>query len=299
MNNSISHCLAVILGILITTKIYAATEISPGVLYQGGDKLKVSEYGIEIKVPIGWQAILPQGSEVLVMEPANGSARFIISAVPNTSESAVKQQMMQVVPLDMQNQLQPVALPIKESHLLLQQYRVIGFNPQNLSARGYARIGNNNTAFLLVALEANNRSNYEKLAKEFVNSAVFNKTNQSNTTSSNQSESSDWYQYLHGKTLQYRKTKNGMSVKKIYELCSDNTFSYYTSDSHFNSTGSGFVNNSNTGMWRVQGEQIIFQWRNGSVSRHLLEWKQIKNRNSWGAYVDGVRWFVTPSDVCT
>lgn len=259
----------------------------------------MSEYGVNIKVPIGEQAILRQGSEVLVMEPANGSARFIISAVPNTTEPAVKQQMMQTVPLDMQTQLQPTAQPQKEKNILTQHYHVIGYNPQKLSARGYARVGNNKTAFLLIALEANNQSSHQKLAKEFVNSVVFSKAIESNTAASNQSDSSDWEPYLSGKTLQYRNTNNGLSVKKIYELCSDNTFSYYTSDSHFNSTGSGFFNNSGTGKWSAQGEQIIFQWRNGSVSKHLLEWKQIKNRNSWGTFVDGVRWFVTPSNVCS
>ena len=60
----------------------AATEISPGVLYPSGTRLQVSTLGISFQVPQNWQAMLPQGSEVLIMEPTNAAARIIVSAMP-------------------------------------------------------------------------------------------------------------------------------------------------------------------------------------------------------------------------
>ena len=131
----------------------AATEISPGVLYQPGTRLQVSSLGLELTVPKNWQALLPQGSEALVMEPIGQTARMIVTAVPDSSAQSIRQLMSQAQALDAMTQLLPSGQLNESNGIFSQQFQVSGHNPQNLKASAYGRLGSNRIALFVVMLE--------------------------------------------------------------------------------------------------------------------------------------------------
>ncbi len=282
--------------------IFAATEISPGVLYQPGTQLQVSTLGISFQVPQNWQAILPQGSEVLIMEPTNAVARIILSAVPGSNAQTIEQLMSQVQMLDAMSQLQPSGQLKRDQQLFLRDYNIVGQNQQNLKASAYARLGDNQTAVFVILLQGQDQDGMAKVGRQFIQSVKFDEVKTEFQVQAEASKNIDWNQELKGRTLRYLRTENGLSIDKNMSFCSDGTFAYSDDDSYLSNDAmtsfSATSNSDNFGRWQIQGNQIILSWNDGSRSQFTLSRRYVEDWGEWGTFVDDERWFNVQNKVC-
>jgi len=296
--NALSQIFIALVALLvIQTSVLAATEISPGILYQGGTKLIASDYGVEFDVPQGWQALLPEDSDVLMMEPVGGVARIVISAVTNSSENAIQQLMSESQPLEADSQLIPGGRVTKKGRIFFQSFSVRGSNPQNLAATAYARLGHNKTAFYVMLLEPVNQDKYKTINRSLVDSVRFKQLTSSSVASL---DKENWEQQLKGRSLKYLKTEGGLSEEKQIYLCSNYTFSYYENSNYLSSDVytdfSSASQNQQTGSWKINGNTILLTWEDGSTTNSTLSRQNAQGES--GTFVDGQRWFQVENSVC-
>ena len=300
---SLSRFFVMLLSLsLLTTGANAATEISPGVLYQPGTRLQVSSLGLELTVPDNWQALLPQGSEALVMEPIGPVARMIVTAVPGSSPESVSQMMSQAQALDAMTQLVPSGKLKQKNGIYSQRFEIRGQNPQNLVASAFARLGSNQTALFVVTLEPAQQNLLQKLGRQFLRAASFTTPQAAAQTQAQPGASIDWDRELRGRSLRYLKTDGGLSVDKRMNLCSDGSFYYSDNDSYLSSDAisnfSGYSQSSQAGRWQIAGNQISLSWNDGSQSRFTLSRRYVEEWGEWGTFVDEQRWFNVNNEVC-
>lgn len=301
--------LSLLFGSLLPQFSQAAEELGPGVLYQPGTQLKVSTIGVQLSVPGGWQAILPQGSEVLVMEPVNQLARMIVSAIPDSTVETLKAAIAQPQPLDNLTVLQPSGAITHSNGVYRQQFEYQGYNPQNLAASAFVKLGNNATAVFVIMLEPKGQGLVEKTAQKLIESLRFNKiasntqaVTQSNTSNTDSQQNIDWNKNLRGRTLRYLKTGNGLSVDKRINLCSNGQFFYSDQDSYLSSGAvsnfSSVAQSNQAGRWQISTNQLLLNWNDGSTSRYTLSRQYVKKWGEWGTFVDDQRWFNVANEVC-
>ncbi len=300
---SLSRFFVMLLSLsLLTTGANAATEISPGVLYQPGTRLQVSSLGLELTVPDNWQALLPQGSEALVIEPIGQVARLIVTAVPGSSPESVSHMMSQAQALDAMTQLVPSGKLKQKNGIYSQRFEIRGQNPQNLVASAFARLGSNQTALFVVTLEPAQQNLLQKLGRQFLRAASFTTPQAAAQTQAQPGASIDWDRELRGRSLRYLKTDGGLSVDKRMNLCSDGSFYYSDNDSYLSSDAisnfSGYSQSSQAGRWQIAGNQISLSWNDGSQSRFTLSRRYVEEWGEWGTFVDEQRWFNVNNEVC-
>ena len=290
----------VITGLLNTT--WAATEITSGVLYDSGTKLKASNFGVEFSVPNGWQAVLLQGSDALIMERANAVARIVVSAEANSDESSIRQFLMQAQSLDMHSQLVPVANVKKQGNIFSQDYRIEGFNQQKLGAKLFVQLGKNNVAFAIMILEPVGSPQFTSIAVNLVKTVKFFKPIEIQNNLQASTGNINWEQQLKGRTLQYLYTGNGLSTKKKINLCSDYSFSYNDNDSYLSSNAmnnfSANNNASESGRWNITGDQLNLLWNNGSQTNYKISRRYVSEWDEWGTFLNEDRWFNVNNEVC-
>jgi hypothetical protein len=298
------HLIKLLTGILVfvSQAVYAATEISPGVLYQPGTKLKVSTIGLELAVPSGWQAILPQGSEALIMEPVGKVARMIISAVPQSDEQMVRQTMSEQLALDFQNQLSPKGKVEKQAGLYSQSYQVTGNNPQDLVGSAYGRLAESGLAVYVVMLEPAKQNMVPAIGKKLIKGMAFSTPKTEAQVQQEVANNIDWNNELRGRTLKYMYTGGGLSMTKKMNLCSNGSFSYSDSDSYASSDAVGdfsaYSQGGQSGSWQIKGNNIVLQWNDGSTSQYTLSRRYVPEWSEWGTFVDEERWFNVQNQVC-
>ena len=278
-----------------------AVEITPGIMYDAGTSLAAPDLGIEFSVPPGWRALLPQGTEVMVMAPDSADARMLLTAVPSSTEASLRQRMEQSQPLDVNSRLVPVGDTVKKGKYFHQRYTLEGLNPQKLAAQAYAVLGDNGTAFIAILLEPRDREQYTMLTRDLVASIRFS-TPAQNSTYIAAAENVDWQKTLTGRTLKYMQTSAGMSVTRTLNLCSDHTFSYRDSDNYASSDAmvnfSSTTRNDQNGRWRIDGNRLTLLWNDGTESRHVLSRRYVEDWDEWGTFVDDERWFSARNKAC-
>lgn len=288
--------------VFISQAVYAATEISPGVLYQPGARLKVSTIGLQLAVPSGWQAVLPQGSEALIMEPVGKVARMIISAVPQSNEQMLRQTMSEQLALDFHSQLSPKGKVEMEAGLYSQRYQVTGNNPQNLVGSAYGRLADTGLAVYVVMLEPAKQNMVPSIGRELIKDMTFSAPKTEAQVQQEVARNIDWNNELRGRTLQYMYTGDGLSTTKRMNLCSDGSFSYSDSDSYASSDAVGdfsaYSRGGDSGSWQINDNMIVLKWNDGSSSQFTLSRRYVPEWREWGTFVDEERWFKVQNQVC-
>ncbi len=293
-----------LLLLISASTILSAEELKPGVLYQPGTILTVSDIGLQVKVPEQWQALLPAGTDTMVMESAGKVARIVVSAVPQSTDQMIRTAMTQSTQVDASSTLVPVAKVTLCDGIYRQQFQLQGMNPQNLVGTALARLGSNATAVYVLMLEPEGQGMVEKVGDKFIKSIRFSKLKQASNTAANKSadKTIDWNQQLRGRTLKYLKTGNGLSVDKRMNLCSNGQFFYSDQDSYISSDAisdfSSVGHSNQAGSWQIKGNQLQLKWNDGSKSQFKLSRRYVKKWGEWGTFVDDQRWFNVSNKVC-
>lgn len=288
--------------LFMISQVQAATEISSGVLYSSGSVLTVPSHGIEFKVPDNWQAMLPQGSELMVMENEGRVARIFITSVAGSNTQAVRQILSRPQSLDAMTRLYPSAQVSEQDGLFSQNYKVTGVNLQNLVATAYGRLGENKTAVFVIMLEPENQNILPELGKKFIQSVVFSAPETVRQARAEVDKKINWERLIRGRTLQYTKTDDGRSIKKSMSLCSNGRF-YYTEKDSFISKDAMTHFKANTqarqnGDWRISGDQLQLLWSDGARTQYNLSRAPVTKGEEPALFLDDERWLNTRNRAC-
>jgi hypothetical protein len=287
--------------LMVSLNAVAATEISPGQLYNAGARLKVSALGVEFSVPQGWRALLPPAAEVVIMEPLDQSARMFVMAQPDKDRSAVEADMNEATELDAGLVIRPAGAATLRDGLYRQRYAISGPNPQRLSVSSLGRLGDNQVAVYAILLQAPDQPDKTSIAESFMRGMGFTAI-VAPATQAGQGGDIDWNSELRGRTLQYLKTGNGLSVDKRLNLCSNGTAVYSDHDSYFSGGVGGdfsaYSNSGDVGQWSINASRLTVNWNDGSRSTYNLSRRYVEKWGEWGTFLDDDRWFNNANQVC-
>jgi hypothetical protein len=287
---------------LITTQVHAATEISPGVLYPSGSDLKVSTQGIALKVPDNWQATLPRGSDLLLMQSSDSVGSILVTFAANSDAQSVRQMLNRPHALDDMTRIKPAAEVTEKDGLFTQSYQVTGVNLQKLVATAYGRLGDNKTAAFVIVLEPESQKALSALGKQLIQSIVFSAQKTAEQVRVDASSNINWARELRGRALEFASTDGGRAIKKRLNLCSDGRVKYTDQDRFAGKTEmSNFTANSSTsqtGHWQVSGDQLQLFWSDGSRTQYSLSQRQIPDIDEQGTFLDDEQWIDVRNQSC-
>jgi len=287
---------------IISSQLHAATEIRPGDLYPSGSDLKVSAHGIEIVVPDNWQAMLPRGSDLLVMETTDAVGRILVTSVTNSDAQTVRRMLNRPHVLDAVTRIKPAGEVTEKDGLFSQRYQVSGVNLQNLVATAYGRLGDNKTAVFVIVLEPENQISLAAIGQQLIQSIVFSAPKTAAQVKAEDGNSINWQQQLSGRALEFTSSDDGRSIKKRMSLCSNGRVYYTDQDRFVGNTGmSNFSANTKTsqnGHWQVSGDKLQLFWSDGSRSQYSLSKRQLEDGGKWGTFLDDERWINTGNRTC-
>jgi hypothetical protein len=279
-----------------------ATEISSGVLYSSGSILSVPSHGIEFKVPDTWRAMLPRGSDLMVMETEGKVARMFITSVAGSNDQAVRQMLSRPQSLDDMTRLYPAAQVSEQDGLFSQSYSVTGLNLQKLVATAYGRLGDNNTAVFVIMLEPEKQNALPALGKKLIQSVVFSAPENAAQARAESGKNIDWERVVRGRTIEFTKNDDGHSVKKRMSLCSNGRF-YFTEKESIVSKDSMSNISANTqskesGYWQLAGSQLQLLWSDGSRTQYNLSKRRVGKGDQPGLFLNDEHWLYQRNPAC-
>ena len=280
----------------------AADEITPGQLYSGGHPLKASGLGLEFTVPSGWQALLPAGAEIMVMEPLDQSARLFVMGEPDNDPASVSAAMNEATQLDAGLSIEPLAPASLSDGLYRQRYRILGPNPQGLEVSSLGRLGDNGVAVYAILMQAAGSDGRMPEVETFMRGIRFSAIAAASAPATVAGDEIDWDGQLRGRTLRYLRSGNGLTVDKRLSLCSDGMVVYSDRDSYFSggaiSDFSAYSNSGDVGRWRIDGNRLGVTWNDGSRSDYTLSRRYVERWDEWGTFLNEDRWFNIANEVC-
>jgi len=290
----------IILAWLTVVQAQAATEIQPGVIYNAGSDLSVSNLGLQLRVPQGFRAALPQGTDVLLMESDDQSRRMLVSASAG-SEAEVEQFLSQPYAIDEYTQLLPEGEPRRQALQWLQSYEVAGLADPSTRAVALVRLSKTGIALLVLTLYTEFEGEALSAAQQMLDEAQFNPPKAVSRVQAVGPEI-NWQERLRGAALRYLKTENGFSANRFYYLCSDQNFVYADNDSYASSDAlsdfsyAGQANHH--GQWHIRANRLQLLWADGGQSEFLLSRRYVEQWDEWGTFLNDERWFEVNNTVC-
>lgn len=296
MRNSgrISYALAsLIFGLYVTGS--AQTEIAEGHRYEAGMLLKVESLGIQLEVPADHTAVLPQGSNTLVIISTDQEITLLVSADEMDLESS-KKEMMQATNLGNGLSLIPAGDLWQDKQTLIGEYRVAG-SPQPLKSLAQVQIGSHGIGLVAIMIATPSKfAAGETALGSLFSSLRFGKPATAATSAGNE----EWATYLKGKALKYFYTSNGFSSTDFIYLCSDGTFLRKLDDSSVSNLGTGVMHSGNEGRWHATGTgnsgKLVLTSPDGSQSSYELFYGE--GNKGKGVYLSGSRYYVDNNDRC-
>jgi hypothetical protein len=264
--------LLVLPGVVFTASSWAV-EISQGQQYAGDTLLESSEAGIALRVPEGWQAAWPAGSEMLILTTPDGTG-YIFVHVAEMNEGGATALMSQPVPLGDGIVLQPESAASKDSDsLIAARYRVTGAQ-QPWNAQIKTRIGPHGVGAAFITLgrpaqfnEIATTARTLALATQFVEPVT------PPPAVAQSGGGASWQDYMRGRYVVRYYTGSGYSDEDHIWLCSDGTFYRSTSSGGFGGGASGAFGGSANGRWQAGGTtdamgELILQYGPGAISEN-------------------------------
>ena len=288
-----------LVALLLTTGPAKAEVARQGKLYPGGTLLEAPDVGVAFTVPEGWQALWPQGSEFLVMQPSDNQV-MILAIVQEASEQEIRATMAAAIPLDSNVVLTPTSAVERRDGALEARYDV-GGGQIPLKAWGGARASEHGVAVAFVlAAPADRLERHLPTARALIGSPdLFSAPAGAATATEDADQSGDrWDVYLKGRYLARYYTTTGYTDETHLWLCSDGTFIRSGAAGGFGGGASGAFQGGSSGRWQATGAgangQLTLRFGDGSVAQHELFYDYDKDQ----LFVDGKRWLRGDNERC-
>ncbi|MCH2198612.1 MAG: hypothetical protein MK081_07495 [Flavobacteriales bacterium] len=274
------------------------SELQAGVVYQGGERISISQIGLTFQVPVGWIGALPEASEAFILEPSNGgSTAFIL--IDDYSYESLTTDLNNPLPIEAWSGIQPKGKAQRKGDMVCNNFSTYGLG--DFDAYASAKPGSHGTGFgvVLIAPPSSIQSQVpamdQMVAQAQLNAPATNSTT-SNANTTTAAGSGEWYNYMRGQYLRYMKTANGYSESCHMWLCPDGSFAYSGSDSYLSGGYADFSyagdSGEQYGRWTVQGAVLTLNFEDGR------QWNYQLSMDDEGLYLDGYRWFRVDNERC-
>jgi len=291
-------------------------EIQQGGEYTSGTKVESSMAGLSFTIPEGWQGQWPTGSEMFVLGSTQLQA-YIFVYVDQMTETAIPQEMNQVIPLDSGIALAPTTKPQKKGNTWQADYKVNG-SPRPMSAHIQTRLGEHGVgaAFMAVS-DLNTKQAVKQVVANLVMQSQFKIPQQMAQPPGSQTQGNqNWQDYMKGRYIVFYYTGSGYHEEDHIWLCSDGSFYRSGSAGGFGNNASGAFANKSQGRWKALGQQpnsgtLVLAYGDGSRfegSASGFDWSEqsagggntqftLSLRND-KFYVNNSRWFRDTNQRC-
>ncbi|REJ75102.1 MAG: hypothetical protein DWQ30_19025 [Acidobacteria bacterium] len=279
----------------------AAVPLETGRLYPGGTVLEVAEAGLSFSVPDGYKALLPAGSEVVVMTADDRS--YVLAMADAASLDEARAFLSAPLPLGGGVVLQPSGDVRLDGAHLAAGYTVSGSASADRATVRAREVGGGIVAAVFAVAASDALAQTQRVADAVLASverrAVASvggdggaSSGSSGSTGSSGSSSDAWQPYLQGMHLVRFYTGSGYQEEQHLYLCSDGTFHKSFESGGHTSYGegwsSGATQNRGAARWHATGVgdhgTLFLQHPDGSSSQIVLEYRDEK------VFLDGKRW---------
>lgn len=236
------------------------TPITADTVYASGARIGDASAGASLEVPANWKAILPAGSEVLILAKDGFAGAMLVLTETDTSVEQVAKALNQPIPLDATSRLVPSAAPATTKQTVKVPYTVVGADPSMLAsaearvqadglAIGCVSVGTDATLALVTA----DCTKLLDSVKRHEAPAPKPPTQPTGAAAK-----------LAGRHLLYLKASTGVgggsSSRRGYDLCSDGTvrFTSSMSMSSFGGVGDASMSGADAGQgtWSMTGAML-------------------------------------------
>lgn len=195
-------------------------KLSPGIMYEAGDKLYTPTYGIRGEVPLGWEGALPRDTELFLLVPAHATSDIeIYTFAFEDNLASIRQRWQKPIEVSYGILAQPQGTPEEKDGMLTQNFSFS--NRPDYEAVGYAKcgeFGNCVISFLVGNLKQMPKARQSQ--EELMRSLTFEKPNPAAAR-----ETFDWQAFLPDKHIfTYYGMRGNPNRNNLY-LCPDGTFS--------------------------------------------------------------------------
>lgn len=259
-----------------------ATDIQPGVEYEGPQRLRAGVVGISFELPAGWRGGLPQGSDFFLMAPPDGGG-YVFAGADEMTVAEANEAMSERVPLGDGIVLDPQGEVTVDGSALVGRYAVEG-SPEPLAAVAKTLVGDHGTGIYLIAAFTEPRRGVFESALDAVLASVTFEAPVEETPSGISAEA------LSGRKITRFFHGSGYSEQESLYLCGSGNFYRNAESGGFGWNASGAFQSKDAGTWAVEEGSLVLRYGDGSVATYGIEIDGSK------LLLDGTRWFREPTD---
>jgi hypothetical protein len=286
--------LLVILSWLMLSASVGAVELQSGVIYPSGTTIEVSQMGVSLTIPQGWQGVLPQGTETFVMESAQLQARLYL-VIKAVSQQQLEQALSEPLPMGGGIVIQPTSKPRSNYGLLEADYTLLNMG-QSIPAFVSARVLKPQLGAAVIVLPANQDGQLKQAASRIIKSIETLALPEA-TPAIPSAGANSWQTYLRGRHIQRYNTHSDYQETQHLWLCSDGSFRKTFQSGGFSMSGaSGATQSGNQGRWQALGDSsgegsLTLQFADGGSASYRLALKD-------KLYLDGKQWLRVKNGYC-
>ena len=286
-------------GALVFVSTSGATEVEPGVRYEGAVRLEFPPVGAAFDLPEGWAGMLPPDGEYFVME----SQSFVGYVFAGIEEATVDDaRTLMSVPIEVGDgvALHPTGTVAVEESVLTASYAVKGA-PVPLVGQIRTIVGAH--GWVVAFIGASAPESVEALTSALLSmgqsltltappvaqTGASSAPGDAGPGTADGASGGPWFEQLNGYKLSYFFTRTGYTEEEYIWLCPDGRFYKTFSSGGFGGGASGAFESENGGRWSVSGPlesgTLLLVFNDGSTSRYHLTLEGTK------LFLDGKRYF--------
>jgi hypothetical protein len=273
----------------------AAVELQAGVIYPPGTRVESAQLGVALTLPQGWRGVLPQGSELFVLESSDQQTRLYLR-IEAIGQAQMVEALSAQIPLGGGVVLSPTSQPSVKNGLIEAHFNALLIDrsePAVVVAREI-RVG---LSAAIILLPAADDARLKTLAADMLNIIESHAIAQQAVGASPSQGPGSWQEYLRGRHIQrYNTHSNYQEIQNLW-LCSDGSFRKTFQSGGFSMySASGATQSGSQGRWQAQGDSsgegsLTLQFADGGSASHRLALKD-------KLYLDGKQWLRVKNEYC-
>lgn len=291
------HCIIFLLFVICYSAYSQKTErIKPGKMYEEGSEIESPRYGFKGVIPNGWVGMLPQGTEIFMLNKKNGtSGEVLLFARPDGDLSELTSNWKEGAALTDAIFLRAEGEVVEEGDMIYAEIMEEG-ERINTNQRGFivGRCGEYGPCITMLMITPGQF--YDKVRDEmleFMRESEF--TEPSNRTPY---ENFDWKSFLDNKVLVTYNMEAGGKRQNMIHLCADGSFQTIIKQSGFLRQDNKAYMGKNKGSWSVEGsgpETVVSLTFDKDKVPPL---KMVLSIRDEEIYANDIRYYAGYSDYC-
>jgi hypothetical protein len=281
---------------MITFQAYPqlpSNRVRPGTMYHEGDTVRSPRLGLESKIPVGWEGVMPQESEIFLLMSNTLNGEIYVVANEGIDEAGQMKRWKEGMVLSEGLLLVPDGEIIKRGDAMSANGKVAGNKPNN-SGKIYLEAKCSPHGFCVSYMLTSDAASFEKVKtalQSLVDDSRFSKP-----FTGSPYVNFNWKKFLAGKVLLNIDYENTSKREDEVSFCSDGTFqSDITRKGVFKEQSKGYKGKKK-GTWDVksQGEKATLTFSFEKLAPVTVNMEIRKEQ----MFVNGRRYFIGNSESC-